>query len=137
GRVQDNLRKWKTGGLRRISTERPFGDVIISSPTRATERRLAPHPSLKPQAFLRQIVRAVLPLGEGVVCDPFAGSGSTLAAATAVGYDSIGIELDPAYAKMAERAIPKLAAFTPGAAGGEAQPRRAPHHANTPLLALV
>ncbi len=110
GRVQDNLRKWKTGGLRRISGQRPFGDVISSSPTRSSERRLANHPSLKPQAFLRQIVRAVLPLGEGIVLDPFAGSGSTLAAATAVGYDSIGIEHDPKYAALAERAIPKLAA---------------------------
>jgi site-specific DNA-methyltransferase (adenine-specific) len=112
GRVQDNLRTWKTGGLRRISGQRPFGDVIPSSPTRSLERRLASHPSLKPQAFLRQIVRAVLPLGEGIVLDPFAGSGSTLAAATAVGYDSIGIENDPTYAALAERAIPKLAALT-------------------------
>ncbi len=60
GRAQDNLRKWKTGGLRRPSSERPFGDVIPSSPTRKTERSLAPHPSLKPQAFLRQMVRALL-----------------------------------------------------------------------------
>lgn len=108
GRVQDNLRKWKTGGLRRTSDKRPFCDVIASSPTRASERRLANHPSLKPQAFLRQVVRAVLPLGEGIILDPFAGSGSTLAAAIAVGYDSIGIEKDRDYATLAERAIPKL-----------------------------
>lgn len=75
GRVQDNLRRWGTGGFRRISAERPFGDVITSAPTRAAERRLANHPSLKPQAFLRQVVRGVLPLGQGVVLDPFAGSG--------------------------------------------------------------
>lgn len=111
GRVQDNLRKWRTGGFRRPSAERPFGDVIPSSPTHKAERALAPHPSLKPQAFLRQIVRAVLPLGEGVVLDPFAGSGSTLAAAEAVGYESIGIERDPAYYKMARQALPKLADF--------------------------
>ena len=48
GRVQDNLRKWGTGGLRRISNKKPFGDVISSHPTRASEKRLAPHPSLKP-----------------------------------------------------------------------------------------
>ncbi len=112
GRVQDNLRRWKTGGLRRISDERPFGDVIASHPTRSNERALAPHPSLKPQAFLRQIVRASLPLGEGVVLDPFAGSGSTLAAANAVGYDSIGLEVDPTYFQMAVEAIPKLQAVT-------------------------
>ncbi|OGA50670.1 MAG: DNA methylase [Betaproteobacteria bacterium RIFCSPLOWO2_12_FULL_62_58] len=109
GRVQDNLRKWGTGGFRRISAERPFGDVIESSPTRASERALAPHPSLKPQAFLRQLVRGVLPLGKGIVFDPFAGSGSTLAAAEAVGYESIGIENDPEYFGLAVDAIPKLA----------------------------
>ena len=109
GRVQDNLRKWKTGGFRRPSDEKPFGDVIMSAPTRQTERCLAPHPSLKPQAFLRQIVRAVLPMGEGTVVDPFAGAGSTLAAAEHCGYSSIGVERDEKYFRMACDSIPKLA----------------------------
>jgi site-specific DNA-methyltransferase (adenine-specific) len=114
GRVQDNLRKWKTGGFRRPSAEKPFGDVIASHPTRKKERSFAPHPSLKPQAFMREVVRAVLPLGEGLVVDPFAGAGSTLAAAEAVGYKSIGLEKDEHYFKMACRAIPKLAALRVG-----------------------
>jgi site-specific DNA-methyltransferase (adenine-specific) len=113
GRAQDNLRKWKTGGLRRPSSEKPFGDVIPSSPTRKAERFLAPHPSLKPQAFLRQVVRALLPLGEGIVLDPFAGAGSTLAAAEAIGYASIGVEKDVRYFEMACKAIPKLSRFHP------------------------
>lgn len=108
GRVQDNLRKWKTGGFRRPSGDRPFGDVIQSAPTRASERTIAPHPSLKPQAFLRQLVRGVLPLGEGTVLDPFAGAGSTLAAAEAIGYRSIGIEKDATYFNIAREAIPAL-----------------------------
>ena len=108
GRVQDNLRNWRTGGFRRPSADKPFGDVIPSAPTRAQERELAPHPSLKPQAFLRQVVRAVLPLGEGVILDPFAGAGSTLAAANAVGYDSVGVEKDRDYFLMAREAIPLL-----------------------------
>jgi DNA modification methylase len=111
GRVQDNLRKWKTGGFRRPSAERPFGDVIPSAPTRTAERRAAPHPSLKPQSFLRQIVRAVLPLGEGVILDPFAGSGSTLAAAAAVGYRGLGVEKDVKYFEVARTAIPRLASI--------------------------
>ncbi len=109
GRVQDNLRKWKTGGFRRPGPDKPFGDVIASQPTRTAERDLAPHPSLKPQAFLRQLVRAALPLGEGIVIDPFAGAGSTLAAAESVGYASIGIEKDDDYYETARRAIPALA----------------------------
>ena len=114
GRVQDNLRKWKTGGFRRPSKDRPFGDVIPSAPTHTSERALAPHPSLKPQAFLRTLVRGVLPLGEGVVLDPFAGSGSTLAAAEAVGYESVGVEKDSRYFELACKAIPKLTAFKNG-----------------------
>ena len=108
GRVQDNLRKWGTGGFRRPSADKPFGDVLPSAPTHKAERSLAPHPSLKPQAFLRQVVRGVLPLAKGVVLDPFAGSGSTLAAAESVGYESVGIEKDPHYFEMACSSIPKL-----------------------------
>lgn len=109
GRVQDNLRRWGTGGLRRISELEPFKDLILSSPARGLERRIASHPSLKPQKFLRQIVRASLPLSEGCILDPFMGSGSTIAAATACGLRSIGVEAKPEYFAMAEKAIPDLA----------------------------
>jgi DNA modification methylase len=112
GRVQDNLRKWGTGGFRRISETKPFGDVMKSSPTPKRERDIAPHPSLKPQEFLRKIVHASLPLGRGLVCDPFAGSGSTLAAANAVGYVSVGVEADAHFVRIAERAIPGLGALS-------------------------
>ncbi len=111
GRIQDNLRKWGTGGFRRPESGRPFGDVIRSAPTRAAERKLAPHPSLKPQRFLRTVVQAVLPLGKGVVLDPFCGAASTLAAASAVGYKSLGIEKDAHYYRMACQALPRLAAL--------------------------
>jgi DNA modification methylase len=109
GRVQDNLRKWKTGGLRRISSTEPFKDLIRSSTTPRRERAIAPHPSLKPQDFLRQLVRASLPLGEGTILDPFMGSGSTIAAAEACGLASIGLEVREEYFAMAHSAIPKLA----------------------------
>lgn len=109
GRVQDNLRKWKTGGLRRISATEPFEDLIESSPARGLGREIAPHPSLKPQHFMGKIVRASLPLGEGVILDPFMGSGSTIAAASACGLRSIGLEINREYFEMAENAIPRLA----------------------------
>lgn len=111
GTMADNLREWGTGGLRRTSVREPFKDVIVCSPMRGPEKLIAPHPSLKPQRFLRQIVRASLPLGIGIVYDPFAGSGSTLAAAEALGYRSIGTDRDPQYFNMARTAFPKLAAL--------------------------
>lgn len=109
GRVHDNLRRYGTGGLRRESAARPFTDVIPCGPTRPAERAIADHPSLKPQGFMRQIVRAALPLGRGIVLDPFMGGGSTLAAAEFCGYDSIGVELDPQYYAAACAAVPRLA----------------------------
>jgi DNA modification methylase len=65
----------------------------------------------RPLALMRQLVQASLPLGSGIVLDPFMGGGSTVAAALAVGYDSIGVESDPAFFKIAERAIPQLVEF--------------------------
>ena len=107
--IAENLRAWGTGGLRRASREEPLKDVIQCSPTRGEEKQIAPHPSLKPQRFLRQIVRASLPLGIGIIYDPFAGSGSTLAAAQAMGFHAIGTDRDPQYFGMARRVFPRLA----------------------------
>lgn len=111
GTVAANLRRWGAGGLRRAADGGPFRDVIACSPARGREKAIAPHPSLKPQRFLRRIVRAALPLGLGIVYDPFAGSGSTLAAAEAVGYRSIGTERDAGYFEMAVEAFDGLAAL--------------------------
>jgi site-specific DNA-methyltransferase (adenine-specific) len=109
--VAENLRKWKTGGLRRLSEYKPLPDVIASGRTPAREEAISDHPCLKPQHFMRIIVRALLPMGEGVVLDPFMGAGSTLAAARAVGYDALGVEIDEHYFQSAERAIPKLSSL--------------------------
>lgn len=110
-RVQDALREYQTGGIRRLPDGRPFVDVIPSERTPKRERDIASHPSLKPQSFLRQIVWAALPLGTGVICDPFAGSGSTVAAAEAQGLQAIGIERYRDYFKEACNAAPRLAAL--------------------------
>jgi hypothetical protein len=114
GTAAENLRRWGTGGLRRIARDEPFKDVIVCSPTRGRERELAPHPSLKPQRFMRQVVRAALPLGLGIVYDPFAGSGSTLAAAEALGYLSIGTDRDQGYYALARSAFGSLSALKVG-----------------------
>lgn len=115
--VKENLRKWHTGGLRRESPTRPFTDVIACGPTRGSERMLSNHPSLKPQRFMRQVVRAALPVGEGIVLDPFMGGGSTIAAAEFHGYKSIGIEADPVYFGRAVAGIPRLVSLSCGKTG--------------------
>lgn len=106
--VAANLRKWGTGGLRRISDTDPFRDLIEAAPARGVERTLAPHPSLKPQRLMRDLVRGMLPTGEGIVLDPYAGSGATLAAAQALGFHAVGVERDQLYFDMAAGAIEPL-----------------------------
>lgn len=110
-KVSDCLREYGTGGLRRQSNGSQFFDVIESERTPKRERLIADHPSLKPQSFLRQLVHAVLPLGSGVIADPFMGSGSTIAAAEALGLHSIGVERYADYFDGAENNIQKLSAI--------------------------
>ena len=112
-KVSDCLREYQTGGLRRTPGDKPFGDVIPSGRTPQREKDIADHPTIKPQAFLRQVVRAALPLGVGVIADPFMGSGSTVAAAAAVGLVCVGVERFAGYYELSRRAIPKLAALEP------------------------
>jgi site-specific DNA-methyltransferase (adenine-specific) len=108
-KVSDCLREYQTGGLRRRANGLPFEDVIDSERTPKTERQIANHPSLKPQSFLRQLVYAALPLGVGIVADPFMGSGSTIAAASALGLVGVGVERYADYFALACDACPRLA----------------------------
>ena len=111
--VAENLRRWNAGALRREDINSPFCDLIQSGKTPKIERDIAPHPSLKPQNFMRKIVFAALPTGKGIVLDTFAGNGSTVAAAIHCGYDCIGIERDEEFYNISKIAVPKLAALYP------------------------
>lgn len=135
GTLAENLRQWGAGGLRRLPDGNPFPDVIESSRTPRREREIAPHPSLKPQKFMRQLVWTALPLGWGKILDPFAGAGATLAAAEALGYDSVGIEINEEYAQVARRAVPLLAQL-PADNGrtGERSPFEIPLPTRLPLF---
>src|SRR5919199_806005 len=61
-KVSDCLREYQTGGLRRTPDDKPFTDIIASGRTPQSEKEIAKHPTLKPQAFMRKIVHAALPL---------------------------------------------------------------------------
>lgn len=111
GTVAQNLRRWQTGGLRRIGEDQPFGDVFRCPPAPKKERKISCHPTYKPQLLMRHLVKGSLPLSQGIVLDTFAGSGSTLAAAEAVGYNAIGLERRREYVEDASRSIPLLASI--------------------------
>jgi DNA modification methylase len=75
------------------------------------------HPTVKPIALMRWLVRLVCPSG-GTVLDPFAGSGSTGCACAIEGVNFIGIEQDASYVAIAERRIAWWAANPDGRATG-------------------
>lgn len=62
------------------------------------------HPTLKPINLLTYLCRMITPTN-GVVLDPFMGSGSTGVAALLEGFDFIGIELEKDYYEIAEQRI--------------------------------
>jgi site-specific DNA-methyltransferase (adenine-specific) len=102
------LQEYETGGIRRYPNDLPFEDVIESERTPRRERDIVDHPSLKPQSLLRRLTYAVLPLGKGIIADPFMGSGSTIAAAEAVGISAVGIERHRDFFAVASSAVDRL-----------------------------
>jgi site-specific DNA-methyltransferase (adenine-specific) len=103
--VAECLRKYQTGGLRRTIDNKPFSDVLVTGKTSKKERLICNHPNIKPQNLMRKLVYSALPLGKGIIVDPFMGSGSTLAAALHCGYEAIGIEKDSGFYHLAKESI--------------------------------
>ncbi|MFD0726163.1 DNA methyltransferase [Lysobacter brunescens] len=120
--VAENLRKWGVGALRRINADSPFPDVIQSGKTPASEEAVGDHPTQKPQHILRILARSLLPLGKGVILEPFAGSGSTVAACEAIGYDSVGVELDAHHYGNLRKNIDLLKSMYPNFKGESLEP---------------
>ena len=77
-----------------------------------TSPRANHHPTVKPLALMRYLVRMVTPPG-GVVLDPFMGSGSTGCAAVREGFDFVGIDLTPEYVAIAQKRIDWHAVTSP------------------------
>jgi len=110
-KVSDALREFGTGGIRRLPDGNPFGDLVPSERTPRAERAIADHPSLKPQSLMRLLAYISLPLGRGLIVDPFCGSGSTIAAAEAIGVNAFGIERHRPYFDVSASAVPALSAI--------------------------
>lgn len=78
-----------------------FNDVISVN---VEYGRKNEHPTIKPLGLFAVIIDFWCPPG-GTVLDPFAGSGTTLAAAKLLGRKAIGIEINPKYKPMIEKRI--------------------------------
>lgn len=76
----------------------------IENPRLRTNERRNHHPTVKPVDLMRWLVRLVTP-PNGIVLDPFLGSGSTGMAALDEGMRFIGFDLDPEYVALARQRI--------------------------------
>jgi DNA modification methylase len=83
------------------------GSVLRFPPVSPAERL---HPVDKPEPLLRALIEPTTPPG-GMVLDPFAGGGSTLAAARAIGRRAIGVEMDEKYCELAARRLSQADLF--------------------------
>jgi site-specific DNA-methyltransferase (adenine-specific) len=96
----DSLINFRTAEQRAHRTE--MGDTgsaarfFYCAKADASERRNSKHPTVKPLALMRYLCRLVCP-PDGIVLDPFCGSGTTLEAARLEGFQAIGCELNPEY----------------------------------------
>lgn len=69
------------------------------------ERDNGTHPTVKPLALMKYILKLLAPPGKPIVLDPFAGSGSTIVAAKMLGLEAIGIEKEIEYVEIAIKRI--------------------------------
>jgi hypothetical protein len=63
------------------------------------------HPTVKPLKLMRYLITLIMPPKDGILLDPFAGSGSTILAAHQLGFKAIGIEKSPEYCEIARKRI--------------------------------
>jgi hypothetical protein len=73
----------------------------------AKDRAGSKHPTVKPLALMRWLVRLVTPL-DGLILDPFAGTGSTAQAAYEEGFNAVLIEREEEYRQDIERRMSLL-----------------------------
>lgn len=76
----------------------------ISSKERHTGESENNHPTVKPVALMEYLIKLVTP-PNGIVLDPFNGSGSTGMAAVGLGFDYVGIDLDPNYIEISKKRV--------------------------------
>ena len=107
GDCLERMREMPEASVDAICTDPPGSKRSEPAPGRQSALgapRANHHPCVKPISLMEYLIRLITPPG-GTVLDPFAGSGSTGVAAKRLGFDFIGIELNPEYAAIAEKRI--------------------------------
>jgi site-specific DNA-methyltransferase (adenine-specific) len=106
GWKQNDAGRWPANVITDGSIDAEWVRYFYCAKPSKAERKPAAntHPTVKPLALMRYLVRLVTPPG-GTVLEPFAGSGTTLAAAILEGFDAIGCELTDDYLPIIEGRI--------------------------------
>jgi site-specific DNA-methyltransferase (adenine-specific) len=101
GRQAANDSRMRDGQTFRLHPKGCLPTDVWALPAANTSTR---HYATFPQQLVRPVIEACSRPG-GLVLDPFAGSGTTCALALSLGRRCLGIELNPAYAALADQAI--------------------------------
>lgn len=80
------------------------GSLLTGSGNERNPMRANHHPTVKPIKLMQHLVKLITP-PNGIILDPFCGSGSTGCAAVLEGFYFIGIDLDPSYIEVANARI--------------------------------
>jgi len=102
----ETLLKYGVGLFYTQNEDGSFQSNIIEDIPKEKSEECNMHCTVKPLALMKKLVRlAVPPSEDNIVLDPFAGSGTTLAAAKALGVGYVGIEVVPEYVDIIERRL--------------------------------
>lgn len=76
--------------------------VPVDSRTGNITKQKNNHPTVKPLKLMEYLIKLVMPPKDGILLDPFAGSGTTILAAKRLGFSAFGIEKEEEYVKIAQ-----------------------------------
>jgi site-specific DNA-methyltransferase (adenine-specific) len=98
---------FRRGGYCNPATYKDAATVYISASNQKDKKKYG-HPTIKPLSLIERLIRNSSKVGQ-LVLDPFAGSGTTLAAAKMLGRKFIGFEIEPKWYDLSKQRIMEVA----------------------------
>jgi modification methylase len=96
---------YKPVGSNKIGAELESKHALLTSIWRFPPERSNPHPAPFPITLPARIIAAMLNENDGIVLDPYCGSGTTLAAAKLLGKQYAGIDISADYIEYAQQRL--------------------------------